>query len=367
MRPADGDEMHTLLLLSLTWYVDPDLDATSQRLLSEVVAGFESHHCLIQKGVAQYTVTLSSKGGSEQERKEQTADSFNAMIYFDGSKARWDFRNWRCVRDGTHDIEFNAARLGAPDELAAPHYIAHIYELYGGGISPHSYHPRWLGHSVKPEIAKLSEFTIADLIRRLRQSSKAKVTVAREGPLIKLVAEYSDAHFKRQYLIDPRQGYSVVRLLGWNVGKFDQPVDEIITEYTDAGGGAFIASEQIFVKRRFADGKWVELPAQHTKLIKATLGETPDPKLFTLDGLGLPRGARIQDKTTGRLYLYGVNAVNEKEIRESVTQLLLDHPNPSSSWPKLLLIYLGLPALILATVLSGAVFLFRRRVVGKTT
>ena len=45
-----------------------------------------------------------------------------------------------------------------------------------------------------------------------------------------------------------------------------------------------------------------------TRLTESHFDSPPDPSVFSIDGLGMPIGARIENQITGETYHYGVDA-----------------------------------------------------------
>jgi hypothetical protein len=72
----------------------------------------------------------------------------------------------------------------------------------------------------------------------------------------------------------------------------------------DAGNGAFVLETRTIKRSICFNDRMLPNFEEHIRLVEIDLSKRPDPKLFTIDGLNLPRGARIQDRIAGRNYKY---------------------------------------------------------------
>jgi len=295
---GSGSRAAGATLACLVVLVAPGRSAEVDALLDQVIAGCEGNLAMIEAGSAKYSITTSFADGRKPV-------SERAALWIDGPRLRVDLGDARMIELPDRLIDFQAPYLGTDKQLA-PHNYSVI-------ILPPSPHPRTgMLHPRMQGVQGLRN--IAVMLRAARAKPDVWTLAATmEGKIIR-VTEVSEANFiKTEVWVDPDQGYGVVRFLQWSKAR-NLPAVEVHSKYRRANHGAFVVSECRQVLRKpeadgYRDDTQVDIALQ-----EISLGEKPDEKLFTIEGLGLPEGVPIQDRIQNRQYVYGASVATEGGI-----------------------------------------------------
>ncbi len=307
-------------------------------LIDEVVAGCDANLSLIERGRASYSVSHSYPDG------RKSLLSGPAALFFDGPRLRVDIADRRMIQDEDRLVVFIATDLGTAGGRDARNYNVTVdvptrrSELVWA-------HPRMQG------LTRLEN--IAQDIRAVRENREWNLGAEAEGSLIKVTRESSG--LKVEYWVDPSQGYGVVRHAKWSKRITNLPAVEVDSKYRRVGNGAYVVSDCKRVFREPNEGGYRTYEETRVVLMEIALAEHPDPTVFTIDGLGLPKGARIQDRINNREYVFGVSAVRDEDVgRPHVS-------GPQRTFGRFVIGVAALAAVVVALVLWRAL---RRRVGG---
>src|SRR6185295_6873951 len=124
-----------------------------------------------------------------------------------------------------------------------------------------------------------------------QDNPKVTLRVSRTDTAIVVTALFVNGA-KTECEISPAQGYSVVRLTAWLPNEPALPFKEVRTTYRQIKDGPFVAVKQRGISRGLRP--LVVMTTWDVTLDDIELGTQPDAKQFTLEGLGLPRGGRVQ-------------------------------------------------------------------------
>lgn len=299
-------------------------------ILDEIIAGCEANVALIDRGWARYDVTTTtadpSKLGQAARQKYERPllkGTQPVRIDFDRTRCRWTIGRIRCYRDDKHDVYFDAQTLEEGHEQKVPshdavHYRASIHAVHTSPFSPTPYHPRYLGHGID---GRENDKTIADVLKGARKRLDVwSINVVPEEKLLKVMLDSKASSYRAVFWVSPQQGYSPVRGERWSLKVSDTtPASEFKVEYKQIQGGVFVASRRLQINRRPIDHqKYVESDRTEAVLTDIALGDQPKEDLFSLPGLGVPRGTIVRDKTTGKEYLYDVKNVTEGDINKKL-------------------------------------------------
>lgn len=328
-----------------------DMEKPSADFIDIIIAGCDANAMLIDCGWAEYDITITSVDPSTMplpphiKPKKLTHHDKNARpklrktqhhvrIVFDRKRSRWNFGRIRCYRDEKHDVYFNSRKLQEGEEKnvslnKAVNYRVTIHAIHTSPFKPTAYHPRYIGHGV---YGKERDRTIAEMLRSvLSHPSDWRVKVTPEDELLKVVFDSKADPFRAIYWVSPAKGYSPVRgeRYSLNVSK-ETPASEFQADYKKMECGAYVASHILEIKRMPIKGKYLERKRTETTLNEIALGEKPKDEIFSLLGLGIPRGALVRDKTTGKEYLYDVKKVKEQDINQSLAKIAqVTDPDPA--------------------------------------
>jgi hypothetical protein len=286
----------------------------TDKLLDEVIAGIEANASLIVNGTAQYSVTTTTLLPAERPGLPvERTQSENVTVYFSGRRTRFDSETMRTIVDDERFIDFDATDLGTPRQRQ-PHNYSAVIQVRAAA-RPLKVHPRMLG---------LGEMdTLADMIRACRKRQGCQLEAVKDASTIKITLRSDSAYAKDEFIVAPEQGYGAISRRMWSLKINDQPYREVESEFMRTDNGAFVLSRTRMVDRRARspeDRTLHDLVRVRASLVSIRLGEDPNPEVFTIAGLGLPKGARIQDRINGKEYLFGVSAVREEDIgRPSVS------------------------------------------------
>jgi len=337
-------------------------DEPTQSLIAEVIAGCEANLAKIQHGTASYTVTVKeamkpreAREGNPNEWKFRPP-TYGARIWFTPSRVRWDEADARCLRDETTDTEYTPAEGAEP-----PHHIALIDELGQTFYHPSNFHPKSVGHSYMSDRHR----TIGDYLRDVSTNPELSLVAVRTGSEITVRLTWRKAGAREDFVVAPAQGYGLLSFRQILLRRPEPPMSERTAEYREVNG-AYVAS-------RLRTVVWVKLSAnaRHQVLLDQTtvldaidLDDEPSAKKFRLADLGLPKGARVLDKRTGKYYLWGIDLTTEEDIEDALTHILLMgdrspylQSKPGRRW----LYWYVLPAIAALVAASVVVWRVRRR------
>jgi hypothetical protein len=130
-----------------------------------------------------------------------------------------------------------------------------------------------------------------------------------ETGLTRVVTTIRSQNVRISWLVSPGEGYCVREYKVWVLDNAT-PFEEISSTYRRLQNGAFIQNSSSRVQR-IVDPADREMKRQkllsktHVRLVSVSL-EPPADTVFTLEGLGLPKGVRVHDKIRDNHYKYGV-------------------------------------------------------------
>jgi hypothetical protein len=318
------------LLLSWSCPCGAD-DDTTDTLLDQVATGFDANTKLIQRGIAKYRIvetfhlpvpTLPARKGRpsaavEWNGKPQVATA-EMTVYFDYPYLRFDWRGQRRTVQGglvsqTEWTIYGAQYKVHTDFISKPRtpsgHRVFIDRAKDGEPEPNLIHPR--GQACGPR----QRFG-ADAINRLRGKVGSQWTIGR-GPddLVRLALEGRAG--RTVFWLSPAARYSVVRSEIWR-GKATEANEPYIVydaSFRKTDNGAFVLEHRLLHEDAFVDG--VQRPSrdEEVTLLDINMPSELDPDVFTLDGLGLPAGARIVDRVSGTETEYDYEGVPDDRGR----------------------------------------------------
>ncbi|HUY31180.1 MAG TPA: hypothetical protein VMV69_00260 [Pirellulales bacterium] len=296
------------------------VDVASQALVDEVIAGTEANLALIEHGTATYSVRrtnvvpagLDVPGDVKIAHGTYTKEG-EVRVSFDYPRMHFEWRGTgrvpgevateRAIYDGEYNMRFLVPSAGAGTGT--------VFIMAGSHSTTGNYlHPRkqFRGFWIRPP-------SFADQLRGMA-AADASLTAARQPDgLVRFANQPTAGKIRGIYWISPNEGYSLVRAQEWPVWSPVKPPQLYEATARPAGNGAFVLAHRL--ARFYSLSKSGELEPsreEESTLREIDLRVRPDPKLFTIDGLGLRVGARIDDQVHGRLYHYGIDAGGESGI-----------------------------------------------------
>lgn len=308
-------------------------EETSSSLIDEVIAGNQANMALIQRGTATYRTTwrtypsqrkprgIARSGKDEPDKAPVEGNAVRGpfvsetTVYFDYPRLRFDWRGngaWKdnptemreeCfIYDGRRLIEYNMPQWGdkmdvdRPRRTRGPHH---------GTSNPNAHNVLIWPPEKKPArqyVDPRGEFdmSLERSIRRWVEELEGSVTAAREKDgLIRLDFVLRVTHVARW--VAPMQGYCVVKRKSWVTlqGK-PQLVDDMQVKLRECDNGAYVLSQRDTKSSRVIGNKILPRLEETVTLVRIDLDAPPDDNVFTLDGLDIPVGTKIQDRAKGR-------------------------------------------------------------------
>jgi hypothetical protein len=289
------------------------------------VAGYEANMALIQHGTASYAITRTiwrysfapnRELGDPPNKPSEEHGPFDSdlTVHFDYPRLRFEWRGNGvvkgddgfvheecCIRDGERTIQVNLPQVpgksltgrGIDPPIQARHLSAANVIIY-----PKDHQHRRM---IDPR-QQQGSLSIAEHIRSVREDPMASLKAVREADGL-IRCELNAAVLRATYWIDPEKGYCIVKSNHWNP-RFEKPFQIMVGSVRDAGNGAFVLETRTIKSSICFKDRMLPNFEEHIRLVELDLSNRPDPKLFTIDGLNLPKGARIQDRITGRDYEY---------------------------------------------------------------
>lgn len=259
-------------------------------LLDEVIAGSDANVSMIEHGTARYSVVQTIF------RPEKDAQTWTVVVHFDGSKTRIDSGWRRTIVDEERVVDFDAEFLGTPSQRQTHNYSAII--RVKSRAKPFLAHPRMLGFG--------DLLSAAEAVRQMRSQPKWRLKAEKDGEAIHVAAESEELGGKIEFWSSPDKGYAVTRYKKWALHSPERPYDEIESEFTRADNGSFVLARSTRICRVYESSSGLrDVTETHIELKTIALTKKPDSRLFTLEGLDVPQGARIQDRINGKEYLFG--------------------------------------------------------------
>lgn len=304
-------------------------DETSEGLLDEIEAGVDANMALIQRGVAKYRAVVTTypdyrrrgSTGSKRRRRVPVVDdgkpsgpyASETTVYFDYPCLRFDWHGQRRnaaggVRETTEWTIFNHEyRIESSKSSSA---YARIEPIKGGVEAWETIHPR------QQAMPNWGYPLGASKLSAVRANRKVKLVAAYEPDgLIRLTMLAPVGN--HSFWLSPNEGYSIVRVKIWRAGEDDSQPPYQVHEaaFRKTSNGAFVLEQRVSHQMlNGPDGKLTPSRDEEVRLLEIEMRDSIDPELFTLDGLSLPRGAKIIDTVHGRDYEYATAAVAESEI-----------------------------------------------------
>ncbi|MCA9202882.1 MAG: hypothetical protein KDA59_07545 [Planctomycetales bacterium] len=283
----------------------PGPTADLQLILDAIVAGCEANAQLISHGRASYTwITTQSEVGGGSEANHGTTSEQRFDVVFEYPLLRVASEDSVALYKPEYVIAYQKD-LGPEIEYPAFEHRAVIRKRQ---FSPRPYfHPRVQWSDVTPHIASS--------IPHWRNDSRASITATRvkDGSII-LAVSIDSAAFRGEYVVLPESGYGLIELSEFATKVSDsQPYYHMKASYRRIPSGAYIIEERKDTDS-IARGDAYYSTQRGTIRLVSFSDERPAPSEFQLESMGLPRGARIEDKIHDRQYIFGVSAVTEKDI-----------------------------------------------------
>lgn len=262
-------------------------------LIDEVIAGSEANAAEIQRGHATYKVSTIMT----MNNQEQPPINENYEVWFDYPRVRIDAASNMQERKlylPDRTISFDSSNLPKLQELGAINFTAIVLPI--DSDSRPIIHPRMFGP------AKVA--SIANEVRALRENPIWKIEATEMENGLILLRCHSDQQFvTSEYYIDPNQGYSIVRLKEWALkASKDDPSFESESTFEEIDQKTFVLSKRKTQLKIDVGGKLVPYLKEDVELTSIKLTDKADDALFTIEGLGLPEGGRVQDRVAGIEY-----------------------------------------------------------------
>lgn len=268
-------------------------------ILAEVIAGIEANEALLQSGSATYSIETIDRDSGEDIKTVETI------------QVQFDYPLIRTEVDGIK-------RIFAPDSVVT--FDARNLKLLGS-MPPNSFsaiirtpdrvekipiHPKVLGPQKTPSLAAT--------IKRVQKNGNWSISTSKDRSIIVLEFESQKAAMRALYRVDPAKGYGVIEAKEWALKASEtQPYLQMTASYTMLNNGAFLIDSRHTEKWIAVDGKLQNDSAEDVRLTDIKLLNI-EPEAFRIEGLGLPSGARIQDRINNKVYLFGVPAVADSAI-----------------------------------------------------
>lgn len=292
--------------------------ADFEPLVHQVIAGIDANVSLITQGRASYdspTIFFSVLPGAPERVTVDTV--------FIGDSVRWK----NSERWNLWDADA-AYGLQPPDGRLAPRRTNVIKKakVYAES-APWSFHPRTLGHGVddmRTQMRSMSEYlrSLDDMFAvdatwvGESKDSVILVTVRFKPEAYPLLQNESLKDYKMEAWIDSNQGYGIVELKKWGHPAF--PFHHSETSYKRVTNGAWVAETHSVHNRNRKWDKEKVVGVRESKyeiLLKdIDLSSPVDPGELTLTAMGVPRGARVQDRIANREYRHEVAEVLEEDV-----------------------------------------------------
>lgn len=294
--------------------------ATTEEIIELIDQGQRYNRSLAASGTADVTISNTSSLSQNSTTKPQTS-SHSTAVYFDKNKLKWNDGLVKYACDG------KMAYYYVPGEIPKA-YIDHGEKILRGlGIR---FDPR--KQSADPHGVPLKE-----TLKRIREAEEfsAKATeITVDGRLLyELVLTYENNYF-RTCRFDPEKGYEAVEL---TLKYPDERLKRsIVADFVQTPSGQWIPQHRIikFYKVMEQDQPSTLMATMEFVVDNFKFGPV-DPQEFTLEGLGVPKGARVYDKRTplNLNYKFGEPTVEDETIREmsgdpDVKQVLRDRLEP---------------------------------------
>lgn len=296
-------------------------EATSNRLVDEVIAGIEANMSLIQAGTASYLIKAYPRSDPVNGHPWQ----FRLKAFFDYPDLRFDYVKSREI-DGHSQVETNKREIISRGLL-----IEYDLPLGWGGdparapadahtviISPISRNPSaaapWPHPRMQWKWYWLNPPSLAMRLRGLRSRSATPIDARREADgMIKVEFHDDNIAQREEFWLSPMQGYCVLRALVWS-DRCAEPTGTQEATATEAGNGSFVLRHRL--ERNFIPqaGKLVQIRRNEVLLEKIDLSRAPEKSTFEMSGLEPRVGARVLDEVKGHEYRYGVTSVKENAI-----------------------------------------------------
>lgn len=310
--------MHAMALLAGLFTCTGDSSAALQ---GEVIAGCDANSALIERGRVTYTAEatttqLTAKKGAA--KPEPHTRSFPVEVHFKADRLRCDYESFRSFLDGQRQVDYRVLDDG---RLSPLHHVAQSDVAGRSTRLVSMFHPRAVGHSLATHTTT-PFLSVADLLRKYRDAPGVEIKATKEGDLIRCSFVWRKAEFQQEVWVSPAAGYGIVRrvdrvLVGQKPALVETMVDYKLVD------GAYIASSYVLTERAVVDDQLQDVNRLKLSLVQADLKATPPDELFTPEGLGLPRGARLVDKTTGNTHIIGSRTVSQQDLDDAITDILI--------------------------------------------
>jgi hypothetical protein len=308
--------------LIMTLFCVPPIQAsaaeTTGALLDECIAGIEANLALIEHGTATYRINDVVKRRGNLIPQEQML-----KVIFDDRRHRFEW----------HKKE----RSEGSEEIVVEHVIIdpeRVIEYWPpiGGVLPANGHFVAITRNsnnrralMEPSQQRLNCWGVPPTfvweIGWMKKTAPDHLTARRDAQgMIEISFQPPSVEVTRGvYWLSPEQGYGLVRANEWITGwDGDEPSSTYAAEFQNANNGAWVVAHRQERDRVPRDGALVHFHKHELWLDEIDLITRPADATFTIDGIGLPAGARIRDMLNGREYRYGIPAVDGQNI--DVTQ-----------------------------------------------
>ena len=280
-------------------------------LLDECVAGINANLTLIEHGEATYRLTGGSHGGNSQP--------WSLKVVFDYPRLRFEWRRDEVV-DGQSVTVIDHSILDSEQRI---HYQPPLGGLRLPNANIVMITPNLKDSYVLMDPRQQQHQTWVDppsfawQIAYMRKRAPDRLTAWRdEEGLIEISFQPSIEETRGIYWLSADQGYALVRAKQWSQtwgGK--EPSNTYEAKFRQTSNGAFVVSyrhERDCVLEKGVLTPWRD---EELWLESIDLEARPAETTFTVDGLDLPIGAPIHDQLNGREYRFGIDAVEERDIK----------------------------------------------------
>ena len=264
-------------------------------LIDKIIVFGDRNSELTRVGSATYRVT--TRHGSETYALSLAADG----------RMRVDVGSRRMVKLHDSLVDFNADIL---DRIAQGNdpldYTVNIRRPEALDVPVH------LQHQGLPPV-RFRASLVANMMRRVRREDPdlKAVQIEHLPDRVRISIKRPDVEHWQQVDIAPDFGYLAIGSRVFVRSDPDLPLEDVATHFRRVAPGAFVA-DHIKIQTRKRGEPTLTLSVE-VKLMNVSL-RPPSDEVFTIEGLGVPRGVKIYDGLAMKEYVHGYRAVTEHDV-----------------------------------------------------
>lgn len=297
-----------MLPVLISGFLVAALCANDLEELARIAAVRDEHDALISSGFARYSFKKNT------DRADLAPE---AAVWFSGKRFRIQSGRFVEMSDGvTYYFYTDPGAQSIPSD-----HVVVIQAIDGTICAELPLHPAWLGHCIPEYLWLKSPWTIADAIRRTFLPKRDPITLTKVGALVRMVHSYGNGAVRLEFLLDPARAYSLIEYRLTAQGK-KEPVCEAKFEYDlEVKAPPWIAQKAMITSRTFnRDKEVIATTVIEARLLECRLEAVPEIK-FSINDLGLPKGARLRNAKTGEETLLGVDAPTPEAIDREIVRI----------------------------------------------